>query len=149
VQLLNLKTGIDFGAAGNLREFEPVGFSATSDAVSTWSEAGTAQILFRLAPARGDLAFTIELFPYLGEGKIAQQSCWVFFNGLFVHYEGVRAPIEMRFTVPRDALNPRASRLSFALPDAASPKALDLGDDLRLLGLSFVKLTAGPAAANG
>jgi hypothetical protein len=149
VQLLNLKTGIDFGAEGNLREFDPVGFSATSDSVSTWSEAGTAALSFRLAPTRADLAFTIELFPYLADGRIAQQGCWVFCNGLFVHYEGVRAPIEMRFTVPREGLNPRANRLSFALPDATSPKALKLGDDLRLLGLSFVKLTAGAAAANG
>lgn len=149
MQLLNPKTGIDFGAQGNLREFDLVGFSPESDEVSTWSEAATAEILFRLAPSRADLAFMIELFPYLGEGQLAQQSCWVFFNGLFVHFQVVKAPVEMRFTVPRDALNPRANRLSFALPDATAPKDLGIGDDLRLLGLSFVRLSLGPATGGG
>jgi len=144
VQVLNFKTGIDFGAEGNLQEFNPVGFSPTPDDVSTWSEASVAELTFRLPPLRHDVRMVIEVFPFLAAELVTEQACWVFFNGLFVHYERIRTPIEMTFTVPRDLLGPRANRLSFALPNAAAPKDLDLGDDLRLLGLSFVKLTAGP-----
>jgi hypothetical protein len=145
VQVLNFKTGIDFGANGNLKEFSPIGFAAAPDAISTWSEAAVAELAFRLPPLRHDVQFTIEVFPYLADGLIPQQACWVFLNGLFVNYRSVKAPVELTFMVTRDRLAPGANRLSFALPNATAPKDLNLGDDLRLLGLSFVKLSAGPA----
>jgi hypothetical protein len=145
VQVLSLDAGIDFGARGNLQEFDPVGFSPAPDAVSTWSEASTAALMFRLPPLRFDLRFTIEVFPYLGEGRVAQQDCWLFVNGLFAHYQTVREPLEMIFTVARDLFNPRSNRLSFALPHATAPHHLGLGNDLRLLGLAFVKLGVADA----
>jgi hypothetical protein len=144
MELLNFKTGINFGANGNLNDFSPTGFSPDPDAVSTWSQAAVAELAFRLPPLRHDVRFTIEVFPYLADGLIVRQGCWVFFNGLFVNYSTVKTPVELTFTIPRVRLNPGANRLSFALPDATSPKDLELGDDLRLLGLSFVKLSAGP-----
>ncbi len=144
MQLLNFKTGINFGAGGNLREFSPAGFSPTPDEVSSWSEASVAEVTFRLPPLRHDLRFTVEVFPYLVDGLLSQQNCWVFFNGLFAHYQTVRTPVEMMFTVSRELLNPRANRLSFALPDAVSPSQLNVGNDMRMLGLSFVKINAGP-----
>jgi len=144
VQVLNFKTGITFGSNGNLREFSQAGFSSNPDEVSTWSEAPVAELIFRLPPLRHDLQLIVEVFPFLGDGRIQQQVCWVYFNGLFVHFEMIRAPVEMNFTMSRDLLNPRANRLSFVLPNAASPRELDMGDDLRQLGLSFVRLGAGP-----
>lgn len=144
MQLLNFKTGISFGAGGNLREFSPAGFSPTPDEVSSWSEASVAEVTFRLPPLRHDLRFTVEVFPYLVEGLLNQQTCWVFFNGSFAHYQTVRTPVEMIFTVSRELLNPRANRLCFALPDAISPSQLNVSDDMRMLGLSFVKINAGP-----
>jgi hypothetical protein len=144
VQVLNFTTGINFGANGNSREFSPVGFSAHPDAVSTWSEASVAEIAFRLPPLRHDIRFAVQVFPYLADGLIPQQTCWTYFNGLFAHLQIVKAPLEMVFTVSRDLLNPRANRLSFALPNATAPRDLSIGNDLRLLGLSFVQLTAGP-----
>src|SRR5690349_1050706 len=147
VQVLNFRTGIDFGTKGNLKEFDPVGFSPVPDKRSSWSEAPVAELSFRLPPLRHDVRFTIEVFPFLAEGAISQQGCFVYFNGLFVHYHSVKTPVELTFTVARDLLSPRANRLSFALPNATSPKELKLGDDLRLLGLSFVKLSASDATA--
>ena len=146
MQVLNFKTGITFGANGNLREFSPVGFAPSPDAVSTWTEAPVAELSFRLPPLRHDVHLSIEVFPYLADGLIPQQTCWVHFNGLFVHFCTVRSPLEMSFAISRDLLNPRANRLSFTLPNATSPYELHVGDDLRQLGLSFVKLTAGPPA---
>jgi hypothetical protein len=144
VQVLNFQTGINFGTKGNLKEFDPVGFCAAPDAVSTWSEAAVAELAFRLAPLRHDVRFTIEVFPYLADGLISEQGCWIFFNGLFVNYHSVKTPVELTFTVTRDRLAPGANRLSFALPNATAPKDLNLGNDLRLLGLGFVQLSAGP-----
>lgn len=148
MQVLNFKTGINFGATGNLKEFSPAGFSATADDVSTWSKSSVAELLFRLPPLRHDVRFAIEVFPFLVNNLLTQQNCWIFFNGLFVHYQTIKTPVEMIFTVSRDLLNPRVNRLSFALPSATAPKELNIGNDLRLLGLSFVKLAAGPALAS-
>ena len=148
MQLLDLKTGIDFGQSGNLKEFSPAGFSPVSDTISTWSEASVAELWFRLPPLRHDLRFAIEVFPFLANGRLSQQACWVFLNGLFIHYQRVKGSIDMVFTVPREVFSPRANRFAFALPDATAPKDLGAGDDLRLLGLGFVRLSAGdPAAA--
>jgi hypothetical protein len=149
VQVLDLKSGIDFGARGNLAGFDPVGFSPTPDAVSTWSEAALAELSFRLPPLRHDLRFTVEVFPYLANGRIARQSCWVYFNGLFVHYQSIKTPLEIVFSVSREVFHPRANRLSFALPDAVAPKDLEIGNDLRQLGLGFVRLSAADPAAAG
>ena len=145
MQVLNFNTGINFGVRGNLKEFSPIGFSVVPDDMSTWSEQSVVELLFRLPPLRHDVQFTIAVFPYLADGVIPQQGCFVFFNGLFAHYHSIRRPVELTFTITRDLLSPRANRLSFALPNATAPKDLNLGDDLRLLGLGFVKLTAGPA----
>jgi hypothetical protein len=147
VQVLNFKTGIDFGTNGNLKEFGPVGFAAAPDDISTWSEASVAELAFRLPPLRHDLRFAIEVFPFLADGRIARQDCWVFFNGLFAHYQAIKTPVELIFTVVRAILNPGENRLSFALPNATSPSDLKLGNDLRMLGLGFVKLSASDAAA--
>jgi hypothetical protein len=147
MQVLNFNTGINFGAKGNLKDFDPVGFSTTPDDISSWSEASCAEVAFRLPPLRHDVRFAIEVFPFLAGGLIPQQGCFVFFNGLFVFYQAVKTSLDLSFTVSRELLNPRANRLSFALPNATAPNDLNLGDDLRQLGLSFVKLTAGPPAA--
>jgi len=62
-----------------------------------------------------------------------------------VHFCSVNAPTEIAFTVSREIISPRANRLSFVLPNAVSPSELQLGDDLRKLGLAFVKLSAAQA----
>src|SRR5260370_39845989 len=124
VELLNFKSGIDFGANGNLNEFSPVGFSVPPDVVSTWSEAGVAELDFRLPPLRHDVRFVIEVFPYLADGLIAMQGCWVFLNGLFGHYTSVKTPVEVTFIVSRAHLNPGANRMSVALPKATAPTEL-------------------------
>jgi hypothetical protein len=146
VQVLDFNSGIDFGAKGNLKEFSPAGFSSDSDEVSTWSEKPFVELTFRVPPLRRDLRVTIQVFPYLPDrSSITKQDCWVFCNGLLVHFCPVEAPSEIEFTMLREILNPRANRLSFALPDAVSPKDLNRGDDLRKLALAFVKLNAAQA----
>jgi hypothetical protein len=147
VQLLDFGTGINFGSSGNFAEFSPTGFSETPDRVSTWTAAHTTEIFFRLPPLRQDMRFVVEVFPFLGDGAVPRQACWVFFNGAFVHFDRITAPVEITFTVSRELFSARANRLSFVLPDAASPSELGISDDRRRLGLAFVKLNAGPAAA--
>jgi hypothetical protein len=143
VQVLDFNTGIDFGLTGNLKEFSPAGFSPRPDKVSTWSERPFVELNFRVPPLRRDLGITVQVFPFLPEGApLTKQDCWVYVNGLMVHFCSVNAPTEIAFTVSREIISPRANRLSFVLPNAVSPSELHLGDDLRKLGLAFVKLSA-------
>jgi hypothetical protein len=146
VQVLDFNTGIDFGAKGNLKEFGPVGFSSNPDDVSTWSAKPFVELNFRLPPLRRDLGITVQVFPFLPDGApVTKQDCWVYVNGLLVHFCSVSAPSEIGFTVSREIVSPRANRLSFVLPNALSPSELKLGNDLRKLGLAFVKLSAAQA----
>jgi hypothetical protein len=143
VQVLDFNTGIDFGLTGNLKEFSPAGFSPRPDKVSTWSERPFVELNFRVPPLRRDLGITVQVFPFLPEGApVTKQDCWVYVNGLMVHFCSVNAPTEIGFTVSREIISPRANRLSFVLPNAVSPSELHLGDVLRKLGLAFVKLSA-------
>jgi hypothetical protein len=143
VQVLDFNTGIDFGVTGNLKEFSPAGFSPRPDKVSTWSEKPFVELNFRVPPLRRDLGITVQVFPFLPDGApIAKQDCWVYVNGLMVHFCSVTAPTEIAFTVSREIISPRANRLSFVLPNAISPSELNLGNDLRKLALAFVKLSA-------
>jgi hypothetical protein len=143
VQVLDFNTGIDFGAKGNLNEFSPAGFSSKPDEVSTWSTKPFVELNFRVPPLRRDLSITIQVFPFLPEGApVRKQDCWVHINGLLVHFCSVSGPSEISFTVSREIVSPRANRLSFVLPNAVSPCELKLGNDLRKLGLAFVKLSA-------
>jgi len=146
VQVLDFNTGIDFGLTGNLKEFSPAGFSPRPDKVSTWSEKPFVELNFRVPPLRRDLGIAVQVFPFLPEGApVTKQDCWVYVNGLMVHFCSVNAPTEIAFTVSREIISPRANRLSFVLPNAVSPSELQLGDDLRKLGLAFVKLSAAQA----
>jgi hypothetical protein len=143
VQVLDFNTGIDFGATGNLKEFSPAGFSPRPDKVSTWSEKSFVELSFRAPPLRRDLGIKLQVFPFLPDGApIAKQDCWVHVNGLMVHFCSITSPSEIAFTVSREIISPRANRLSFVLPNAISPSELSLGNDLRKLGLAFVKLSA-------
>jgi len=142
VQVLDFNTGIDFGLTGNLQEFSPAGFSPRPDKVSTWSEKPFVELNFRVPPLRRDLGITVQVFPFLPTGApVTKQDCWVYVNGLMMHFCAVTAPSEITFTVSREIVSPRANRLSFVLPNAISPGELNLGDDLRKLGLAFVKLS--------
>jgi len=146
VQVLDFNTGIDFGAKGNFKEFSPAGFSANADQVSNWSEKPFVELNFRVPPLRRDLKMTIQVFPFMPDGgSVRRQDCWVHVNGLLVHFCSISAPSEISFTVSREIISPRANRLSFVLPNAISPSELKLGDDLRKLGLGFVKLSAAQA----
>jgi hypothetical protein len=140
VQVLNTELGIVFGAGGNLDEFSPSGFSPTPDPNSRWSEAPVAELLFRLPPLRHDPCFAVDVAPYLAEGRIARQECWIFVNGLFVVHHAIRMHTEITFEMARETINARPQRLSFALPNATSPRELGIGGDLRLLGLAFGRL---------
>ena len=143
MQVLDFNTGIDFGAEGNLKEFSPAGFSPCADKLSTWNERPFVELMFRVPPLRRDLRITVQVFPFLAEGATpARQDCWVFCNGLLVHFCSIDAPADIAFTISRDIISPRVNRLSFVLPNAVSPRDLEIGDDLRKLALAFVKLTA-------
>jgi hypothetical protein len=143
VQLLDLATGIDFGARGNLREFSPVGFSPVPDEHSTWSEQIQAEVTFRLPPLRNDLHFTLEAQPFIAAAAgINVQECWIYLNGFFLGFQKLREKVEMSFDIAREQLALRGNRLSFVMPNAAAPAALGIGNDIRRLGLAFTRLSA-------
>jgi len=143
VQLLDLATGIDFGSVGNLKEFSPTGFSPVPEETSTWSESVRAELTFRLPPLRFDLHFSVHVHPYIVESAgLPTQECWIYLNGLFLQYCKLRWSAEIAFDVTREQLAVRGNRLSFVMPNAASPSSLGIGNDIRRLGFAFTRLNA-------
>jgi hypothetical protein len=143
VQVLDFAIGIDCGARGNLKEFSPIGFAVSADEFSTWTIEPLAEFSFRLPPLRRDLQITSVVLPFLAEeASLTKQDCWIYLNGLFVHFCSVTAQSEISFTVAREGFSPRVNRVSFVLPNATSPKALGRGEDIRTLGLAFSRVAA-------
>jgi hypothetical protein len=136
--LLDFESGIIFGKSGNWLDFDPKGFSKAPDEISTWTVDNTAQLTFQLKKSQ-NFVLSLELYPYLADGKIISQSLWIFLEGRFINCHVIKDPVEITIPMYREMLNSRSNRISFAIPDAKSPNELGLGDDLRKLGLAFVR----------
>jgi glycosyltransferase involved in cell wall biosynthesis len=136
------KLRIDFGIAGNYRDFNPVGFSINSDPRSTWTSSRVAELSFDSLDLAQNPRFEVEVSPFSASGLIPAQDCWVFVNGQFAAFQRIKEHTIFSFTVPLDIMRQQRNRLSFVLPNAATPSELGTGDDLRTLGLRFVRLAA-------
>ena len=142
MQVLDFNTGIDFGLTGNLKEFSrPASARGPTRSAPGAKAVRRAEFSGAAAAARsGDHGAGLSVSA--GRRAAHQAGLLVYVNGLMVHFCSIMAPSEIAFMVSREIISPRANRLSFVLPNAISPSELNLGDDLRKLGLAFVKLSA-------
>jgi len=150
VQVLDFNTGIDFGAKGNLKEFGPVGFSSNPDDVSTWSAKPFVELNFRLPPLRRDLGITVQVFPFLPDGApVTKQDCWVYVNGLLVHFCSVSAPSEIGFTVSREIGQPARQPPVFCAAERALAERAEAGRRSAQAGARLCQAERGAGIARG
>ncbi len=140
MRVVDPRIGITFGANGNYREFDLEGISTSPDPDTAWTVEPHARIGFRLINPRQIAGLMITARPYLGNGKIKVQRCWVHINGIFVNF-GVYRPDGDKEIGAQDALRVGTNTLSLVLPDAVSPNELGLGSDLRVLGLALKEIS--------
>jgi hypothetical protein len=129
------ETRIDFAH----RSSEPYLFYGWSGNESSfrWTDGSEAAVVFGWEGSAGaDLE--MKLAPFLAAGHLEMQRVIISLNGRELETLVLRenAPGEYSIALPRESLR-RENVLTFALPDAASPRSLGVGDDPRQLGLAM------------
>jgi hypothetical protein len=127
-----------FGMTGNADSFMGVGWSACQDDYC-WSVGNLADINLPIEKVTTDLMLQVRFKPFLDKIKAPQQRIGVAVNGtlltewLVSRFDFQSASVR----VPKELARGDTLQISFHLPDAVSPKALDLGWDGRLLGIAI------------
>ena len=100
-----------------------------------WSEGDEATVVFGLDNI-ADAQLLIRLAPFIVGGKPNEQRISIKLNGQLLETLTLKdpAPLEYSRTLPKQLLQ-RNNVLTFELPDARSPKELNLNDDERKLAL--------------
>jgi glycosyltransferase involved in cell wall biosynthesis len=131
---------ISFGASGNYREFNPVGFDVDSDLNSTWAATPVAELSFEIPLVGKKLLCEVQVSPPSAASVVSQQDCWVFVNGRFLFFKSIRERSTFAFTVPLYMLRNRANLVSFVMPNAETPGDSRIGDDITTYRLCFVRM---------
>jgi hypothetical protein len=133
---------LDFGDLA-IRPYLSQGFAFSQGNVS-WSTGQRADLVFPLDPDTGELAFSASVMPFLSAPNLEQQRVYLLANdekiAQWTLNEPSLAPIEWVVSSRIIKAGDGELVLSFLTPDAASPKSLDAGEDLRTLGLAFLNM---------
>jgi hypothetical protein len=132
---------ITFGHHGNAANMNCNGIDFSEDGSQSWTCAPVAELDIQLPFARQDVAMQLEASPFLLPGVIVSQNAFIFLGGLFVGYFTLTGHAVRSFPVNRAAVSGRATRLSLVIPNATSPSALNLSEDLRELGIYLKTIT--------
>ena len=139
--MLQFNEPITFGPAGTAKELKPSGLSFDDAGPYSWTIAPMADLEVQLPIARDTISLEINATPFTPEGNISLQQVFVYLNGLFQGFCALEKHETRSIPIVRSALTTRASRLTFVIPTAASPKSIGVGDDIRELGLALNSLT--------
>jgi hypothetical protein len=131
---------ITFGSLGTAAGLNCEGIDF-SDEAQSWTCAPTAELDIQLPFARQDVMVQLVASPFLVPDIIFAQDVFIFLGGLFVGFYTLTGHSIRSFPVNRSVVSGRATRLSLAIPTAASPKALELSEDLRQLGIYLTSIT--------
>jgi hypothetical protein len=134
---------VRFGKAGNAGAFEGTGWAA-ADPDFTWTEGGRATLAIPVRAATL-MRLTASLTPLVDPRTRAVQRVVVKAGGRVVDTWNVGGPGSYSATIPPELFGRSMLQLTFELPDAITPKALNGTQDSRLLGVAFGSLTLAPA----
>jgi hypothetical protein len=137
---INYNEPITFGRQGSAVNLNCEGVDF-SDATQSWTFAPTAEMDVQLPFARQDVTVQLEASPFLVPDIISAQNVFIFLGGLFVGFYTLRGHAIRSFPVNRSVVSGRATRLSLVIPTATSPKALQMSEDLRQLGIYLTSIT--------
>jgi len=140
-------TPIDFTTAGRGRRFLGTGWSHAEPA-GTWTDARKAEMVFELIEVPDeDMVLTLTAHPFVVEDRPEMQAVRVAANDRTVaalRMEHAELD-DYRIPIPRAALNDERLRIRLTVPDAASPRALGISGDGRLLGIKLRAAVFPPA----
>lgn len=137
----NLGSVLRFGQDAGSEPFRVTGWSAT-EPNGTWTEGQNATLELRGLPAGKPLDLRALIGGMIKLPDLPSQPTEVYANGrLIANWQVADPPKDFRAQIPADLMkNADRLTLQFRTPRAASPQALGLSTDSRVLGLWFVEL---------
>lgn len=138
--ILQYNEPVTFGKSGTFAQLSPVGFDVSEDNRQSWTVAQSCEFQASLSIPRQDIAFFIEATPFTVQGRISDQSLFIYVNGLFQGFHTFRGSMVMQIPIRRHAITSRSTRIQFVLPNAVSPSSLGISSDLRELGLAIKEM---------
>ena len=128
-----------FGQGGNGAACQLQGFSHPEDGF-TWMLGPLAELVIPVPPGEGDLLLEMSVHAFIGPGLPAQR-IGVAVNAIDLAEVTARGTAVLGVRIPASCCAAkRTLRLTFHLPDATSPHALEGTDDVRQLGCQMREL---------
>lgn len=127
---------IQFGRGGNAIIYQKKGWSYPEEGI-TWTDGERAELSLCIAPVKADLIMKATLEPLIIPGKSDRQRVNIYVNNKKVGDWVVESSGEYKIIIPEEYMENPDINIAFELPDAVSPKSLEAGDDLRVLGLKM------------
>jgi len=138
VKKYNWGDRIEFGKKGNADQYNIWhGFSIPEDGFR-WTEGNVASIGLGVSSPATDLILKLRAFPMLGR-NIPQQTVNVSLDDKVVGTWRIKDPGEYTMKIPKSVIHGDILTIVFYLPDAFSPKKLEISKD-RLLSIALQSL---------
>ncbi len=129
-------TVISFGQGGNSASYQTFGWCKT-EAQFTWTEGQSAGLAMTVKPAARPLSLKMKLAALVKPPELPFQPVEVNVNNRKVADWQVAETAEFSAPLPQDLVSQGGVlQITLSIPKANSPKALGLGNDTRMLGLS-------------
>lgn len=131
-------TEITFGEEGNAQYYQGAGWSYPEKGF-TWTDGQEASFIIPVKTPKSDLILRVTLFPFLGQ-SIKQQRVGIYINGVKVDEWPVGSVGMYTTVVPRELVENSSLGILFDLPDAISPKELNINEDPRQIAVALQSL---------
>jgi hypothetical protein len=151
---------IDFGVDGNSDPYLRTGWNISPEADFTWTNGTRASLVIPHADTDSDVELRAIVRPYVAPGKLDKQTIRIFVNERYVgdwalerenrlleRLKRSRGFQERRLLIPNGLLKENILRITFELPNAASPVSIGDTWDIRVLGMAMqsLALTESPS----
>lgn len=139
-------TPVRFSRNGNAQRYQGIGWHGPEKYGFTWTREKKAGLFFTIEPPTADLILKIVLKPYLVPGKLDVQEVGISVNDHQLEKLVIRNPAEAeyRVVIPRRLVPGPELRILFDIPTATAPVDLNLGNDVRTLGIAVRRLVIEP-----
>jgi len=126
---------IQFGDAGNAEQYQVQGWSSPEKGF-TWTDGKNASLVIPVNQPQSDLILSASLIPFIA-GEVINQNVIINVNGEKLGEWDIRVAGDFKITIPKEYITRSLLNVNFELPDAASPSELNIGNDMRTLGIAM------------
>ena len=131
---------LNFTNRGNALAYCSSGWAEQPEPTLIWTDGLNARLSFSAKQPKSDVSLVMSCTPFLGDGKVLFQELHIFVNFLRVGFSVVMRPAEIDVMIPAYVFNRPHVDIDFYMPRACSPASLNVGPDLRVLGIAMHRL---------